>query len=241
MKRSRIFKSILVDNGLSQPLTASTLSLISYDGTYLYFNYLGDELKASLDTTAPITITTDTATIVIYPLVIPHLGGVDTYILQLQVLDEDGYDITALCTYTSNGTGIATVSSAGLIRTVASGTTTVDIVAPSSPTVSGVTSLSIGLVVRTLTITPTTLTIVTGTTYNTSAITMTNQSGLTVTGATASGITYLSNTPSVATISSPYGGVITAVHSGSTNVTIAYLHTDGVVLGTLPVTVIGLP
>lgn len=174
--------------------------------------------------TATITATsggkTGTATVTVTPAAVgsvtvqPSSASVtvgQSTTLTATVKDVNGNVVTRTVSWSSSNTSVATVTQAGVVTGVASGTATITATADG---VSGTASVSVSLVpVATVTVQPSTATISVGQTVTLSATTK-DANGNVLTGRT---VTWSSSNTSIATVSST--GVVTGVAAGTATIT----------------------
>ncbi|MGE0556611.1 MAG: Ig domain-containing protein, partial [Gemmatimonadales bacterium] len=141
----------------------------------------------------------------------PQLAPGESVQLAAQPRDASGNPVTGrTVTWSSNNTSAATVSSAGLVSALTAGTATITATADNR---SGTATVSVLVPIATLTLTPTSVTLVPSQT-STLAATALSAAGDTLTGRT---IAWSTSNPSAATVSA--AGVVTAVGAGSTTIT----------------------
>jgi hypothetical protein len=157
MKRRNYIRRILYNNGYtsnpnneymldfsghSYAVTAFTYDLIDTDGYLIYTDPDGNVLKARYDTTTPIAYNTITTTISFASTV--NIAGQNPYTYQFAIINQQAFNVTNECSFTSSVPTKATAASTGLITAVASGTTTISIVHNDGP--SGTSSITVGQV-----------------------------------------------------------------------------------------------
>ncbi len=202
-------------NGLATAQSAGSTTIQAQDGS-------------TASNTATLTITSATASsLQVQPASISMAAG-NTQQLQVTATFSDGtsQNVTQSSTYVSADPSKATVSSGGLVMTVATGTTSITVTQGSATATVPVTVT--GVTLSSITVTPANLSLPAGTTQQLTA------TGNYSDGSTANltnSVTWASSVPATLTVNST--GILTAVQAGTANATATL---NGVV-GTLPVTV----
>ena len=159
-----------------------------------------------ISSTATITVT-PARSVVVSPAT-ATMATAETRTLTATVSIEQGQS-TAV-TWRSSAPAVATVSSAGLVRAVAFGTTTITAVSVADTMLRGTASISVVPVIRTVSVAPATATLNTG---NTQQLTST----VVAEGSLATTVTWRTSNATIATVSGT--GLVTAVAVGSASIT----------------------
>ena len=162
--------------------------------------------------TATVTVTiAPVANVALAPSA-PSITVGQTTTLVPTLTDANGNTLTGrVVTWSSSATGVATVSTSGVVTGVAAGTATITATSEGKTGTATVTVTPVP--VATVTVAPTTLSLVVPQTGTLTA-TLKDANGNVLTGRT---VTWTSGTPGVATVSS--SGVVTAVGAGSATIT----------------------
>jgi uncharacterized protein YjdB len=134
--------------------------------------------------------------------------------LQATVKDQNGNIMTGqTVTWSTNNAAAATVNSSGVVSGVAAGSATITATSSGKTGTSSITVTAVSPVVTTVTVAPTSASIVTGAT-TTLLATVKDQNGNVMTGQT---VTWSTNNAAAATVNS--SGVVTGVAAGSATIT----------------------
>ena len=183
--------------------------------------------SGSLSATASVAVTQVASTVELSPSSLEFVSIGATATLSATVKDAAGVTISdAPVTWSSSNTAVVTVSSAGLVTSVAVGTATITATSGSLSATASVTVTE--LVATTITLSPTSLSFTSLGATSTLIATVKDQNGATMSGAT---VTWATSAASVATVSS--AGLVTSVGNGTATITA----TSGTLTATATVTV----
>jgi uncharacterized protein YjdB len=152
-------------------------------------------------------------TVTVAPTSASVVAGATTT-LQATVKDQNGNAMTGqTVTWSTNNAAAATVSSSGVVTGVAAGSATITATSSGKIGTSSITVTAVAPVVTTVTVAPTSASIVAGATTTLQA-TVKDQNGNVMTGQT---VTWTTNNAAAATVNS--SGVVTGVAAGSATIT----------------------
>ena len=195
-KRWKVIRQTLAGVGYTSISSVAdiTITSIDADGTLYYTDEFGDAVKVLYPSDTPIVVNSDTHSIT---LTIPHvyLAGVSGYTTAVSVVNEHNLDVRSECTFRTASDLI--VSTGGTynatLTAVATGSTLLTVRHNDGATISGTSTITVGQVNTILTASGGSMDtggtgairVLTGLSYNLSAVTIKNQFNAAVTVSTA--------------------------------------------------------
>jgi hypothetical protein len=163
MKRWKFIRTMLSNVGYTTIDSVSDIVITNIDSNgYIYYtDENGNAVKALYNSTTPIVVNSDTTSIFFETSL--YLAGSSAYTYAYSVTNQDGLLVNSETTFTSNNSNIVATGATGTLTAVASGTTTINVVHNDGP--SGVTSVTVGPFVDTLSHNPSAITMTTAETY----------------------------------------------------------------------------
>ena len=178
--------------------------------------------------TSAITVSVPVASVVLSPASATVAAG-STEQLTATPLDANGNPLTGrTITWTSGAPGVASVSASGLVTGVAAGSATIT---ATSEGKSGTSAITVPVPVASVTVSPASATLAVGATQQLTATPL-DANGTPLTGRA---VTWVSSTPSVATVDGT--GLVTALAGGATTITATSEGKSGTAAITVPVSV----
>jgi len=196
------------------PSTSYNFQVVAFRGNMNENAVFGELSNVAAASTLAITPPTPVATTVTVSPASASVTVGATSVLQATVKDQNGNLMTGqTVTWSTNNPAAATVNSSGVVTGVAAGSATITATSSGKTGTSSITVTAVAPVVTTVTVAPTSASLVVGATTTLQA-TVKDQNGNVMTGQT---VTWTTNNAAAATLSS--SGVVTGVAAGSATIT----------------------
>jgi len=196
------------------PSTSYNFQVVAFRGNMNENAVFGELSNVAAASTLAITPPTPVATTVTVSPASASVTVGATSVLQATVKDQNGNLMTGqTVTWSTNNPAAATVNSSGVVTGVAAGSATITATSSGKTGTSSITVTAVAPVVATVTVAPTSASVVAGASTTLQA-TVKDQNGNVMTGQT---VTWSTNNPAAATVNS--SGVVTGVAAGSATIT----------------------